>query len=348
VLNEASRVNREAARARLPLPAEFSLRQTVDAWRRAREAYLTAKAEGRVHPDFRAWEQHELTARRADEALREMYTDEDRDRLRRLRDGDSAVTDWALTFLEADPWAFRSGYWKERILTYVARLPLSAEQTVRLEDIVVRHVDVGDRREFRYSCRVARRLDGDRLRRQLAGRCASDDPGVRRRAVWMLTAAWPTGLGPLEVDAVHTVLIDAVTSYREWWRVVRWVRPLVVRYEDERLRARLLAMLRSGDDENADIAMRLLCRLNDHGIGAGDADMLAVRLLRAVDRGDFGPIGGLAHLARHAGMPKGLRQDLLTRTQGSDESLARRAATALRELERPTSGGVVPQRPTPL
>jgi hypothetical protein len=103
-----------------------------------------------------------------------------------LKRGDPSGAEEALAFLEADPWFFRSGYIKEKLLLRLTRLDLTSKQTARLRDVVLNAVDSRDRREFRRFCRLARRVDSPDLRAALERRLSSPDPGVQRRARWVL------------------------------------------------------------------------------------------------------------------------------------------------------------------
>lgn len=106
----------------------------------------------------------------------------------RLRRNDWSGLESAIRFLEADPFFFRSGYVKARLLRLVKRAPLDKAQTKRLRAVCLAAVDGRDRREFRFYCRLAMRLDDSILRVSLQERLGRPDEGVRRRAGWMRDA----------------------------------------------------------------------------------------------------------------------------------------------------------------
>jgi len=106
----------------------------------------------------------------------------------RLREGDPSSIESAIGFLEADPWFFRSGYVKAKLVKLIKRLPLKPEQVRRLQAVIVNVVDGRDRREFRDYCRLARYIDGLELRQSLETRLTCSDEGARRRAAWVLVA----------------------------------------------------------------------------------------------------------------------------------------------------------------
>ena len=105
-----------------------------------------------------------------------------------LKAGDPAGLETAVRFLEADPWFFRTGYEKADLIKWLTRMELTEKDMARLRQVVLNAVDSRDRREFRAYCRLARRVDHDRLRQALAERLNSEDEGVRRRARWVLDA----------------------------------------------------------------------------------------------------------------------------------------------------------------
>ncbi len=106
----------------------------------------------------------------------------------RLRSGDPSGMEGAVSFLEADPWFFRTGYIKSKLIRYIKRPMLTPEYMKRLQRVVLAVVDKRDDRDFRAYCRLAHKVDAPALREQLTRRLAHDDPNVRRRARWVLKA----------------------------------------------------------------------------------------------------------------------------------------------------------------
>lgn len=166
-------------------------------WRRSGEAARAAHAA--VTQAFRARLHH---TRPADyqALLTEMHAktnaalpESDPQFLRRLAKGDARAVDEAIAFLEADPWFFRSGYQKERLIRHLKRLPLRGGQRARLGEIVIAAIDGRDRREFRHYCRLACAVWSTHLDDRVALRIASDDAGIRRRAIWVGEAAIAAG-----------------------------------------------------------------------------------------------------------------------------------------------------------
>ena len=106
----------------------------------------------------------------------------------RLRAGDAAGMEGAVSFLEADPLFYRTGYIKSKLIRYVKRPLLTPEYVRRLQQVVLAVVDKRDDRDFRAFCRLARKVDTPDLREQLTRRLTHEDPNVRRRARWVLEA----------------------------------------------------------------------------------------------------------------------------------------------------------------
>lgn len=106
----------------------------------------------------------------------------------RLRAGDLFGMEGAVSFLEADPFFYRTGYIKSKLIRYIKRPMLTPDYVRRLQQVVLAVVDKRDDRDFRAFCTLAHKVDAPELREQLARRLAHDDSNVRRRARWVLEA----------------------------------------------------------------------------------------------------------------------------------------------------------------
>jgi hypothetical protein len=123
-----------------------------DEWQAWEDA--CAAWHGRVHPTDSLWENAFLD---------------------RLRTGDRAAIEDALLFLEVDPWYFRSGYLKERLIGKLKGVALQERDKERLR-VVIWHVAKGrNRREFRDFCSLARCVATSEFRRRLSAVPADDD-----------------------------------------------------------------------------------------------------------------------------------------------------------------------------
>jgi len=99
---------------------------------------------------------------------------------------DLDALEMAVEFLEADPYFFRSGYIKEKLLRYVRRYTLTPEHMNRLQRIVLNVVDRHFCREFREYCKLARKLNSAELQLLLEHRTQRGDKAVQKRAQWVL------------------------------------------------------------------------------------------------------------------------------------------------------------------
>lgn len=103
----------------------------------------------------------------------------------RLKAGNPKGLENAIQFLECDPMFFRSGYIKADLAKYIRRVPISDRDAERLEQVILKVLDSRDCREFREYCRLARKLNSERLWTEIDSRLLSDDPAIRRRAKWI-------------------------------------------------------------------------------------------------------------------------------------------------------------------
>lgn len=225
-LEVAVKTNRMAADARVILhTGDLGIVQTERDF--AAEVQRAREAGGVVDPRFKTWVDWERTADEFHSAFRAMYPPDEESVIQALAAGDLDTVEWALVFLEANPQCFRAGYLRERMLRYLARIldGLSEADRARLTRVVLAAVDdpwrpatyrlpddplsnsrrgrallskVGasldqrlsevQRREFGWYCRLAAKLSGHTLQRDLEDRVRSDDPVVARRASLMLGA----------------------------------------------------------------------------------------------------------------------------------------------------------------
>lgn len=105
-----------------------------------------------------------------------------------LKQRDSTHLDAAINFLENDPWFFGSGYVKADLIRFICRLNLSTPDCLRLQQVVLAAIDLRDRREFRWYCKLANRVSSKLFRTEVEKRLSSEDKGSQRRARWVLSA----------------------------------------------------------------------------------------------------------------------------------------------------------------
>lgn len=289
------------------LPRESDLRPEAARIRAAADVVvethrLVIEAAWKRDEGREAMDRWHEAARRFHDAVRFLYSEDFEASLERLRAGDPERVEPAITFLEVDPWCFRSGYAKETILRFLPRAKLTEEQAERLRVVVLHAVDVGDRREFRGYSRLARHLVDDALRYELLSRLRSADPGRARRALWILEAlAEEFGA---EDRARVLMLLEAAATDERWWRIAHWVERIARRHRDATWAASLLDRATS-DAPDARAALRLLWAAGATPSSTQKA-VLGQAVLREIesDGDSFEPVAVLADTP-------GLRNDLV-------------------------------------
>lgn len=92
----------------------------------------------------------------------------------------------AIQFLEVNPYFFRSGYIKEKILTKLKNVDLTKRELERLHKVLLNIVDNHYCREFRYYCKLGRKIKTQKFLEGLRARMESTNKDVAKRAQWML------------------------------------------------------------------------------------------------------------------------------------------------------------------
>jgi hypothetical protein len=279
------------------------------------------------------WEQ---ATRRFHEALDAMYPDAFRATIERLAAGESDALEPALVFLEADPWCLRSGYAKERIAQLLPRHHPDPGQQARIERVLLHVVDVGDRREFRRFCKLARSIAGTALSSGLRQRLLGDDRDVARRALLMLTELPDAPLSAAETARARELLLQAARrrelqdpSYAGivFWFPPDWVAALVRRCWDAAWGHELVAIAIAGGEDRQP-AVQVLATAPAFELSDDERIELMRLLLRATDSGCDTP---MEYLARRLDTPE-LRGELEKRRRSSDEQVAQRAWGTLNDL----------------
>ncbi len=149
-----------------------------------RRLHETFNRRDRSPAAYAAWSS---AAKDVKAAFRRMYAPEFQDAFERLRQGDRDAVEPAVSFLEADPHTFRSGYIKADLVRFLKRINLDPETRRRLRGVLLKVVEAQPRREFRDYCRLATALDSPELRSALRER-TGEQPPIGRQARWMLEA----------------------------------------------------------------------------------------------------------------------------------------------------------------
>jgi hypothetical protein len=277
-------------RERLRLP-DGTPEDTAGRLRAALELFRAVDAEmdaAIAHRDDNAaaWATWEEATRRWADALSVMLPDGAFDPVA-VRAGDPEAIDRAISFLEVDPWFHRSGYLKDDLVRALRQVDLGPGAATRLRVVLLAVTDVGDRREFRGYCRLARRIADEALVAALLDRLRGDDVRIARRALWMLDALRV----PLEGDdrrRVQAILEQQASGPPgdDWYQVERWVGRFAARYRDDTWVATLLDRgCRAGAPDAG--ALRLLTRV---GFTPSDEQRSTLRQLvldRVIEGGDL-------------------------------------------------------------
>ena len=186
-LDAAHRENVATARARLvPRPdgswvtasSVVGFSERGKALTRARLEWAQVKDGGEISGPWQTWADWECSVARFRRAERETYPEDLNDRVASVATGESQAIEWALTFLEVDPWCFHSGYLKVRLLRKIADMDLGAAASARLRRLIVQvGLTPRSRRELKASVRLARRVDSPELQDALIG--ARDNVDLR-------------------------------------------------------------------------------------------------------------------------------------------------------------------------
>ena len=109
--------------------------------------------------------------------------------LQGLRVGDASMLEYAVAYLEADPWDNHSGYFKQKLMRALRGVPLSETDRLRLRAAILSALTRGRRKEQSETRALARRLDSPAFRLALADLVAeTKDEGTRERAGMTLAA----------------------------------------------------------------------------------------------------------------------------------------------------------------
>jgi hypothetical protein len=112
-----------------------------------------------------------------------------------VRDGDPAAIERCLTFLEADPKYFRSGYVKESIWRRFMHAPLADRQLRRLEDVALAYVGRRLTREYWYMARTMAETGSHAFWQEVRRLAEVSERTPARRATMLLAYEWGTAAG---------------------------------------------------------------------------------------------------------------------------------------------------------
>lgn len=106
----------------------------------------------------------------------------------RLKEVEMTDGEWrenAVTYLEVDPFYYRSGYDKAQLLRHLKRAELSGDHKRRLRKVVLTSIEKARSVEFRQYCQLAVLLASKEMAACLSKLAESSDKLIGRRARWM-------------------------------------------------------------------------------------------------------------------------------------------------------------------
>lgn len=109
-----------------------------------------------------------------------------------LASGEAEARKCALTFLEYDPYYFRSGYMKAKLLVRLKHLQLTGDEAARMRGIVCKAIlDRRPKCEFRYYARMLKNVGTPEFRRQIRALTVSNIPYLKdRQAMCLQKVYW--------------------------------------------------------------------------------------------------------------------------------------------------------------
>jgi hypothetical protein len=125
----------------------------------------------------------------------------------RIDSGDASAVEDAVTYLEADPYEFRTGYAKAKLFRRLRQTTLTESQVDRLHQVLLHTVDVGPRWELREASSLARRIGNRHLRDELVRRLHGADADLASRAMAMLLRLRRAKLAPADVERARALLL---------------------------------------------------------------------------------------------------------------------------------------------
>jgi hypothetical protein len=144
---------------------------------------------------------------------------------------DAELVDAAIRYLEADPWQFRTGYAKGRLMRRLRSAELDDQQRARLRPVLARYATAGQRCELTEACRLARRHHIPGLRDDLVAVLWAADEGAAIRALRILFAMRRPRLSDRDLARGRHLLLGLLRGgiERGSTQDARWVRPCAAR-----------------------------------------------------------------------------------------------------------------------
>ncbi|MBV1904253.1 MAG: hypothetical protein KUG58_11540 [Marinosulfonomonas sp.] len=95
---------------------------------------------------------------------------------------DNELRRFAFSFVECDPYYFRSGYTLSRLLRKIKWLSLFETEKTMLQNLILKRIDTKALRNFRDICRLIPIIETVGFHSAIASRARSSNPDVKHRA----------------------------------------------------------------------------------------------------------------------------------------------------------------------
>jgi hypothetical protein len=164
--------------------------KALDDWWRAGGRWPVGKG-GPTHPV--QYEKVEEVARRRSETASRAMPDDPTALLLRVRARAPEAIAEAVAWLESDPFTWRTGYFKDKLMGALCGAELSPANQDRLRGLLLRLTTRGPRQEFPVACRLARYVDNAEFREVLRRLAADGDDKTMYAAGRMLQACETKG-----------------------------------------------------------------------------------------------------------------------------------------------------------
>ena len=149
-----------------------------------RQVNATAKRRDVSLEDEQLWSEACEAARIA---LDTLYSPDLDDLVAGIAGASPESSEAAIVFLEVDPWVFRSGYMKQKILKRLARARLTEPDRLRLQRFLISALEKGPRSEFSEMLRLAHHVGSEAFVAQLI-ESPNDGPRGRHNVERMIAA----------------------------------------------------------------------------------------------------------------------------------------------------------------
>ncbi|GLQ94194.1 hypothetical protein [Dyella acidisoli] len=151
-------------------------------WKRV---YETLKHRGRSKKDREVWSS---ACEEFHRCFPMLFFPDGPERWAAFLNGDSSEINTVITFLEVDPWFFRSGYMKQTIWDKLKKLVLTSKDERRLEAVAARYLHKRAQREFWHMARYMRTRGSEAFWEAMEALASRHTDELGLKASWLVLA----------------------------------------------------------------------------------------------------------------------------------------------------------------